>query len=220
MGSFQDHSRYNEASEERRKAQAYLDLMTPVAKAWASDLGCIGASTGIQVLGGAGFIEEVGMAQHLRDIRIAPIYEGTNGIQAIDLVLRKLPRNRGRWVRTLLSDMAATLSQKPSSKSGLRDSYSTLADAVAVLASVTECLLSRTQSEPQFVLAGASPYLELMGYTLGGWLMLRRALWARTSRVEDPARTDNESEFYATEFTSRAIGLGRPILAGMQRLGS
>ena len=108
-----DIARHASDYKARAKAQAYVDLLTPVAKAWSSDMGFSAASTGIQILGGTGYVEESGMAQRLRDSRIAPIYEGTNGIQAIDLVTRKLPRDGGRWIRTLMDEIAATVNRRP-----------------------------------------------------------------------------------------------------------
>src|SRR5690606_19418945 len=90
-----DRSRRLDDPEARERAAGLVDLLTPVTKAWCTDLGCEVASLGIQVHGGVGFIEETGAAQHLRDARIAPIYEGTNGIQAMDLVMRKLPLQGG-----------------------------------------------------------------------------------------------------------------------------
>ena len=89
-------------------AQARADVMIPVVKAWGTELGVDIANTGIQVHGGMGFVEETGAAQYLRDARIAPIYEGTNGIQAIDLVGRKLIRDEGRGMRALIADIRAT----------------------------------------------------------------------------------------------------------------
>lgn len=211
-----DIARHGPDPETRATAQALVDLLTPVAKAWSSDVGCLVASTGMQVLGGAGYIEESGMAQRLRDVRIAPIYEGTNGIQAIDLVTRKLPQDEGRWVSQLLADITATIS--PRSVDGLGQSYAHLAEAVVAAERTTEQLLVRVQRAPEDALAGATAYLELFGLTLGGWLLVRRA--ERAARTGSPGASvaAGESEFFATEHVARVPGLVGPVLAGAGRL--
>jgi hypothetical protein len=214
---YRDIARHGPDDEARTSAQAYLDLLTPVAKAWSTDIGFDAASIGVQILGGAGFIEESGMAQRLRDSRIAPIYEGTNGIQAIDLVMRKLPRDNGRWIRSLLNDIAETAANRPSTQIALRESYASLAEAVDILQETTEQLLLRVEKKPEDALAGATSYLELMGLTLGGWLMTRRAERAHAGPSETSAMAVAESEFFATEHTARASGLVRPILSGAGR---
>lgn len=209
---YRDTARHAADPKAREVAQAYLDLLTPVAKAWSSDIGFAAASTGVQVLGGAGYVEESGMAQRLRDSRIAPIYEGTNGIQGIDLVMRKLPRERGRWIRCLLEDISVAASNGPPRPNALTESHSALAEAVAVLQAATEALLVRVDSAPEHALSGATSYLELMGLTVGGWLMLRRAQHARAAGLGSASQLADESEFFATEHMGRAAGLGRPIL--------
>jgi alkylation response protein AidB-like acyl-CoA dehydrogenase len=215
---YRDLARRSPEEDARASAQAYLDLLTPVAKAWSTDIGFLAASTGVQVLGGAGYIEDSGMAQRLRDSRIAPIYEGTNGIQAIDLVMRKLPRDNGRWIYQLCDDIARTARSHPSAPGVLRDSYDSLTEAVAVLRTTTEQLLLRVHEHPRDALAGATSYLELMGLTLGGWLMIRRAERAIAADASRAAAAVAESEFFTTEYTARASGLVRPILAGADRL--
>src|SRR5262249_54948693 len=104
-----DRAKRQPQATERAQHQAVVDLLTPVAKAWCTDTGCAVTSTAIQVHGGLGFIESTGAAQHFRDARIAPIYEGTNGIQAIDLVGRKLARDGGTDMRALIAGMKATV---------------------------------------------------------------------------------------------------------------
>jgi 3-(methylthio)propanoyl-CoA dehydrogenase len=201
----------------RTKAQAYVDLLTPVAKAWSTDIGFAAASTGVQVLGGAGYVEESGMAQRLRDSRIAPIYEGTNGIQAIDLVMRKLPRDNGRWIYELIDDIAATASNNRSWTSPLAKSYTCLVNAVANLRATTVQLLARIDHAPEDVLAGATSYVELMGLTLGGWLMIKRAEMALATGATVAVRATGECEFFATEHMARTAGLVCPILSGAMR---
>src|SRR6202030_4057929 len=100
-----DRARHHPDDEARARQQRRVDLLIPVVKAWCTDLGVEIASMGMQIHGGMGFIEETGAAQHLRDARIAPIYEGTNGIQAIDLVVRKLPLAGGATVKAYLAEL-------------------------------------------------------------------------------------------------------------------
>jgi len=214
---YRDLARCARETEQRSQAQAMTDLLTPVAKAWPTDLGFATASAGVQVLGGAGYIEESGMAQRLRDVRIASIYEGTNGIQAIDLVMRKLAGDRGLALRNLLGMIARSVHEPPPASAGLVESHACLADALAVLDDVTARLLISVERSPEDALAGASAYLELLGLTLGGWLMLRRAERAAADGT-GAAEASSESEFFATEYTARATGLARPILAGSARL--
>jgi alkylation response protein AidB-like acyl-CoA dehydrogenase len=139
-------------------AEGLADLLTPITKAYATDMGVEMASLGVQLFGGMGFVEETGAAQHYRDARIAPIYEGTNGIQAMDLVARKLPQ--GHW-RALFADMRADIADA-----------GPLADALGALEQATAWLLAHPGDDAA---AGASPYLRMSGITLGGWLLLRQA---------------------------------------------
>jgi 3-(methylthio)propanoyl-CoA dehydrogenase len=151
------------------EAQALADLLTPVTKAYATDMGVEMASLGIQIFGGMGFIEETGAAQHLRDARIAPIYEGTNGIQAMDLVGRKL--RQGRW-ETLFADIAAeiTLVGATAETAALRAQLET---GLSALTQATEWMIA--QNDPQDAAAGASPYLRMFGILMGGYLLARQA---------------------------------------------
>ena len=216
-----DIARHSTNYNDRVKAQAYVDLLTPVAKAWSTDIGFSAASTGLQILGGSGYVEESGMAQRLRDSRIAPIYEGTNGIQAIDLVIRKLPRDGGRWIRALLDDIGAAVNRRPLGTAMLNESFDALSDAFATLDRATDVLLTRIDESRNDALAGATSYLELFGLTVGGKLMIKRASQAAAAYGDGSVlarRASMESEFFATEFVARARGLSRPILSGAGRL--
>src|SRR3954451_23151475 len=167
-----DASRRAGAGEAQFRAQRRADLLIPVVKAWCTDLGVEVASTGVQVHGGMGYIEETGAAQYLRDARIAPIYEGTNGIQANDLVGRKLGRDRGEAARELIAEMRATMAEL----GGLDGIRAPLETAIAALEQATEYLVG---AEPALAAAGSAPYLQLFGTVAGGWLMARLALAAR-----------------------------------------
>ena len=175
-----DRARHHPESEMRVAQQRRVDLLIPVVKAWSTDLGVEIASLGVQVHGGMGFIEETGAAQHLRDARIAPIYEGTNGIQANDLVGRKLSRDGGAAAQELIAEMRAldaALAEVPGDDMAtIRRSLTPGIDALAI---ATDWMVETGKSDPPRALAGAVPYLKLMGVVTGGWLMARGALAAQ-----------------------------------------
>jgi alkylation response protein AidB-like acyl-CoA dehydrogenase len=173
-----DHQLHAETEERRKLAGDRLALMTPIVKAWCTDVGVEMASLGVQVHGGMGYIEETGAAQLLRDSRIAPIYEGTNGIQAMDLVLRKVPIDGGAAVSTLIAEMAAEL-ETMSPHEDLALFREELAVAIQGLGETTTWLGKRLiEGDLRSALAGASPYLRQFGIVLGGWLMARAAVAA------------------------------------------
>ncbi|MGH8928441.1 MAG: acyl-CoA dehydrogenase [Acidimicrobiia bacterium] len=192
-----DLERFAESVEAREAAGELVALLTPIAKGWCTDLGVELTSLGIQVHGGMGFIEETGVAQYYRDARIAPIYEGTNGIQAIDLVTRKLPMRQGGVAGDLIDQMAATVATAPA---GLADLADALGLAVESLRNATAHLLSSLETDPNQALAGATPYLRMFGTTLGGWFHLRSAA-AATGLIES-----GEGD---TPFLQGRIGLAR-----------
>jgi alkylation response protein AidB-like acyl-CoA dehydrogenase len=142
------------------EAASRLALLIPIVKAWCTDRGVDVASLGIQVHGGMGFVEDSGAAQVLRDARIAPIYEGTNGIQAIDLLVRKLARDDGAAMRRLLAEVAA----EPR-----------LAEAAARLEAATMTMLALEVRDPDAAQSLAAAYLDACGWTLGGWMLARAA---------------------------------------------
>ncbi len=173
-------------------------LLTPIAKAWSTDLGVEAASLGVQIHGGAGFIEEAGAAQFYRDARIAPIYEGTNGIQAIDLYHRKLLGDRGEAMRTLIAEARETA-----------DAFShpqaaRLGEAAVALAAATDYMLAAKRDD---ALAGAYPYLELAGDTLGGMLLAQGIMRASASSAAAKPILDEQNAllgFYAETVLARA----------------
>jgi 3-(methylthio)propanoyl-CoA dehydrogenase len=175
-----DRARRHREGETRAAQQRRVDLLIPVVKAWCTDLGVEIASTGVQIHGGMGFIEETGAAQHLRDARIAPIYEGTNGIQANDLVGRKLWRDRGAAAGELIDEMRAldaALAERPGDD--LAAIRTSLADGIDALADATGWMVETGAADPPRALAGAAPYLRLLGVVAGGWLMARGGLAAQ-----------------------------------------
>ena len=196
-------------------------LLTPVAKAWGTDLGVELTSLGIQVHGGMGYVEETGAAQHWRDSRIAPIYEGTNGIQAIDLVMRKLPMDGGAVVHGYLDEMAALDADLQAATAELGDMHTELAEGVELLRNATEWLLSR--EDPNDLLAGATPYLRLFGTVAGGYYLAREAVAARRLMGADGdgaflAAKIATARFYCEQLLPQAFGLVPAITAHAETL--
>src|SRR6478752_2333648 len=172
-------------------------LLTPIAKAFSTDIGIEVASLGVQVHGGMGFIEETGAAQHLRDARIAAIYEGTNGIQAIDLAMRKVPLAGGAVVRAYLDELRATVKAvQATNDPAFGATGARLAEAVDSLDRATTWLLSKIDKEPQAALAGATPYLRLFGNTAGGCMLADEALAALRVADGEPAMRVAVARFF------------------------
>jgi alkylation response protein AidB-like acyl-CoA dehydrogenase len=198
----------------RFRAQRRADLLIPVVKAWCSDLGIEIASTGIQVHGGMGYIEETGAAQHLRDARIAAIYEGTNGIQAGDLVGRKLIRDKGEAARALFAEIEAGLAEL--SRVELAPIRARLAEGLAALTDVTAYLV---EADPAIAAAGAAPYLALFGTVMGGWLMARLARAAAAQGHPLAAAKLATANFYAEHYLARAPSYLPAIKGGATVVG-
>ena len=198
----------------RQMAHARTSLLTPVAKAFASDIGVEVASLGVQIHGGMGFIEETGAAQFLRDARIGPIYEGTNGIQAIDLVTRKLPLGGGAAVETYIGELrrvveAVNATNDPAfGWTGVR-----LEDAVESLKRTTAWLLAQVEKNAQEALAGATPYLRLFAVAGGGCLLAQQALAALRLNI-DAAPRIALARFFAENFAVQAGALERTVVEG------
>ena len=216
-----DLARHHPDPAERDARQELADLLTPISNAWCTDLGFELTSIGLQVHGGMGYVEETGVAQYLRDSRIAPIYEGTNGIQAIDLVMRKVPMSGGRVVNNLLAQMEAVDTELAAAGPELAGVREALADGLSVLRQGTGWIMSHGLAGPNDALAGATPYLRLFGLVVGGWLLARSALAA--SRLlgngdgsEDAFLRDKigTAVFYAGQLLPQAAGLLPAVTAG------
>ena len=170
----------------RAAAQERAEILTPITKGWGTDLGVEMTSIAVQVHGGMGYIEETGVAQHYRDARIAPIYEGTNGIQAMDLVGRKLGLRGGAAITEFVDGIAAhgRRGAAPPAASWPRSARA-LADGVAVLREATTWLLANAPADPNNAFAGATPYLRLAGIVTGAWVLTRGAIAAAELRAGD-----------------------------------
>ncbi|TDR94325.1 acyl-CoA dehydrogenase [Enterovirga rhinocerotis] len=208
-----DRARLAGDPAERERAAAQGALLTPVAKAYSTDIGVEVASLGIQVHGGMGFIEETGAAQHLRDSRIAPIYEGTNGIQAIDLVTRKLPLAGGEAVRAEIASMRATVRALMNKGEVFGMTAARLRDAVESLDRATSFLQrALAGNDPTAALAGATPYLRLFGLASGGTLLAEIALAAGAD--EAGAARIALCRFFAENIAVGAAGLEASVVDG------
>lgn len=201
-------------------------LLTPVAKAFSTDIGNEVASMGVQVHGGMGFVEETGAAQIMRDVRIAGIYEGTNGIQSIDLVQRKLPLGGGAVVRGEIEAMRATVEAvRATNEPAFGRMAATLGAAVDSLAGATEYMLAALGSVPQDALAGATPYLRLFGVARGGTALADLALASHrlaSGGESDPAHAARiaTARFFADHVATTAQGLEASIIEGAQSVNA
>ncbi len=205
----------------RRAAQARASLLTPVAKAFSTDIGIEVASLGIQVHGGMGFVEETGAAQHLRDARIAAIYEGTNGIQAIDLVTRKLPLENGAVVRGQIAAMRLVAERVlKEGGPGFGHTAPRLRETIEALDRATGYLLKALGSNrPDEALAGATPYLRLFGLAQGGTCLAQAALAANAAVKDgatDPAHPARIAlaRFFAENLATASRGLEETVTGG------
>jgi alkylation response protein AidB-like acyl-CoA dehydrogenase len=197
------------AKTKSRTHQAFVDLMIPVVKGWCTETGIEVASLGVQVHGGMGFIEETGAAQHLRDARITTIYEGTTGIQAMDLVGRKIARDGGATVKAWLAELRKLdLGSQPEMKKALSDGIQAVADCVDFIVGARD---------PRAQFAGAVPFLKLMGIVAGGWQMARAALAAQKKLSEDQdfyGAKIATARFYADHVLAQAPGLRNTVVNG------
>ena len=202
----------------RATAQARADLLIPIVKGWSTEVGNESAGIGVQIHGGMGFIEETGAAQYVRDVRITTIYEGTTGIQANDLLGRKLGRDRGAAMTAFLQDMSRELEAVNVSDPATSATRQATLDAAALLGSATTALLEMMSSRPDLGLAVAVPYLKLCGYVAGGWLLAKSSAIA----AENKAGADREfylakqrtALFYAEHLLPQATALAQIVTKG------
>ena len=206
-----DRSLRAKTEEGRKSAYDRASLLTPVAKAFSTDIGTEVASLGIQVHGGMGYIEETGAAQHYRDARIAAIYEGTNGIQAIDLVTRKVPLEGGKTVALYIDELRRTVKSVQSSNApAFGETAARLGEAVDSLERATRWVL--TQKSSDAALAGATPYLRLFGNAAGGCMLAEEAL--ASLRAGDGVGRTVLARYFAENLAIQANGLERSVTEG------
>ena len=215
-----DLARHAPDEESRRKARAREELLTPISKAWSTDRANDVASLGVQIHGGMGYVEETGAAQHMRDARIAAIYEGTNGIQAIDLVGRKLQGDGGAAVRDFIAETRAEAAAAQGEGAALGRIGARLSDAVNALEASTGWLLDSAKDDQNDVLAGATPYLKQFGNVAGGLYLLRGA---RAAAARDDAYHAGRvaiARFYADHILPETAGLTASVTAGAASLAA
>jgi alkylation response protein AidB-like acyl-CoA dehydrogenase len=216
-----DRARHSPDPAAREAAQAQVDLLIPLVKSWSTDLGVENASLAVQIHGGMGFIEETGAAQHYRDARIAPIYEGTNGIQALDLIGRKVARDGGaaaarfiglmREIDPLLANQAGD---------DLATIRAALGQALTSLETATRAMAAGFVEDGARAAAGAVPYLNLFAVTAGGWVLAKEALAAQlklASRDGDPGFNETKvlgARFYAEQYLAPAAASLPAVTAG------
>jgi alkylation response protein AidB-like acyl-CoA dehydrogenase len=215
-----DVARHGGDDATRTAAEEMVDLLIPLAKSFCTDVAETVTSIGIQVHGGMGFIEETGAAQFYRDAKITQIYEGTNGIQAMDLVGRKLPMRAGGVYQDQLGRMKATLAELAEAGDDVASIHRELASAIDALEDATGWILSEGMADPAQALSAASPYQRLFATTAAGWLMGVQALAAK--KLIDSGHADAEvakvklvtARFYAEHLLPQVHGLVAPVKAG------
>ncbi|MFN7114749.1 MAG: acyl-CoA dehydrogenase [Alphaproteobacteria bacterium] len=220
-GGMLDLMRHAADETARTAAELRADLMTPLVKAWATDLALETTSTGVQIHGGMGFIEETGAAQYYRDARILPIYEGTNGIQANDLVFRKLLRDGGAEAKKFMDEIDSflpQLTQKPSDD--LDVIRGSLAGTLAELRQTTDWMLANAKSNTEAVAAGAVSYQRQFALVAGGYMMARLALAAHEGLFDGGADALFlntrlvTARFFAEALLPQVYGLSKPVMGG------
>jgi alkylation response protein AidB-like acyl-CoA dehydrogenase len=220
VGAAHDAAVHHPDPEVKKQNLAFVDLMIPVVKGWSTEVGIDVASTGVQVHGGMGFIEETGAAQHLRDVRISTIYEGTTGIQANDLIGRKMAREGGATIKAVIA-MIRKLDAELAAQSGEQFVVirKRLANGVDALEMAAEWIVANYKQDVRAASVGAVPFLWLFGIVAGGWQMARAALVAQgkiDGGDDDPffAAKIVTTRFFADHQLTRADGLAATVVEG------
>jgi hypothetical protein len=216
-----DAARLHPDPARRAERQAFVDLLIPVVKGWSTESAVEIASLGVQVHGGMGYVEETGAAQHLRDARITPIYEGTTGIQAADLIGRKIARDGGAAVGRMVEQMREIADElERLGSDALSGIGARLRDGIGAVEQAVRFILSTYGTDVRRASVGAVPFLELLGVVAGGWQMGRAALAAHRRLAEGPGEAGfyraklATARFYADHVLVRAQGLARTVVSG------
>ena len=214
-----DHSTNAADEAERTRADEIVGLLTPICKAFGTDLGNELTSIALQFHGGMGFVEETGAAQHYRDVRITAIYEGTNGIQAADLVGRKLGVRMGSSVSEFIAQMREVDGELADAGEEFASIRTELATQLEALEDATIYMLRTGMQDPDSVLSGSVPYLRMWGLCLGGWLLAKAAVAGAASG--DAAVAEEKlvtARFYAEQLLPASAGLLGAATAGSRDL--
>jgi hypothetical protein len=219
-----DVASHGQSPQERAEAAERAALLTPIAKAYSTEIGDEAAWLGVQIHGGMGYIEETGAAQHMRDSRIAAIYEGANGVQAIDLVQRKLPLSGGATVAREIAFMRAIVAEvAQSGGEAFGATAARLGEAVDALEDASRFVARALGGDAASALAGATPYLRLFALALGGASLAKAGLAAQRMAAEGDASQLSRvglARFYAEKLAPAAPGLARAIGSGAAALQS
>ena len=217
VGAALDHAHANPDAAVRAHNQAFAELMIPIVKGWCTENAIEVTSLGIQIHGGMGFIEETGAAQHFRDARITAIYEGTTGIQALDLIGRKILRDGGAVAKNLLTEMSAVATEL-SASSELADIGKSLEKGILDASNCVKHIVTQFKDQSAQVTAGSVPFLKLMGIVCGGWQMDRAALIAAKRLKEGTGDTNfyqakiSTARFYAQQVLPNAAALAQTVI--------
>jgi 3-(methylthio)propanoyl-CoA dehydrogenase len=214
-----DISTHHPDAATRARADEIVGLLTPICKSFGTDLGNELTSLALQIHGGMGFIEETGAAQHYRDVRIAAIYEGTNGIQAADLIGRKLPVRDGASVLEFIASMRELDSELAAAGEEFASIRRQLSAQLDTLEQTTTWMLRTGATDPNSALGGSTPYMRIWGLVVGGWLMAKSALAARGLEADGIAEAQLPlARFYAEQLLPQAAGLVGAATAGSRDL--
>jgi alkylation response protein AidB-like acyl-CoA dehydrogenase len=212
-----DTAKYSEDAQVRQRADALVALLTPVAKAFLTDMGLDTTVHGQQVFGGHGYIREWGQEQLVRDVRITQIYEGTNGIQALDLMGRKVVASGGAYYKLFSDEVREFIASSDSSQAEFTKPLTT---ALTTLDELTDWVLDRARSNPNEIGAASVEYLHAFGYTAYAymWAMMAKAAWGKEGQEDFYASKLGTARFYFARLLPRIQSLSASVKAGSESL--